>query len=164
MRGADDATPFWNPAMFVDFWSIFQNATVVPGIDLLLFIEEGNGQRNRRLPAFSFPFLINTNVFVFPKTPSVSTTPRAGVFWLLLALKVRFWEPARTLMIPFLGAFSDAQSASAIRTGSEMFIQRGAAIQPAMSRMTSSATWPGTWYSAGRLGPVPAMKRWLSSG
>jgi hypothetical protein len=37
-------------------------------------------------------------------------------------------------------------------------------IQAAMSRTTSSATWPGIWYSAGRLGPLPAMKRWFSAG
>ena len=31
--------------------------------------------------------------------------------------------------------------------------RRPARIQVAMSRMTSSATWPGTWYSAGEAGP-----------
>lgn len=41
---------------------------------------------------------------------------------------------------------------------------RRAEIQVATSRTTSSATWPGTWYSAGRLRPVPAMNRWLSVG
>src|SRR5678815_559288 len=34
----------------------------------------------------------------------------------------------------------------------------------AMSSMTCSATWPGTAYSTGVEGPLPAMKRWLRPG
>ena len=40
----------------------------------------------------------------------------------------------------------------------------GPLIQAAMSRMTSSATWPGRWYSSGRLGPAPGQEEVVEPG
>src|SRR5690606_18202220 len=41
---------------------------------------------------------------------------------------------------------------------------RISAIHAAISSTTCTSTLPGVRYSLGRLGPVPAMKRWLSEG
>jgi hypothetical protein len=37
-------------------------------------------------------------------------------------------------------------------------------IQPVMSAITASETWPGFSYSCGVLFPSPSTKRWLSLG
>jgi hypothetical protein len=55
-HSANDAA-FRIPSCSIDFWSSVQSATVVPWPWPTALIEEGDGQRNRRLLSFSFRFL-----------------------------------------------------------------------------------------------------------